>query len=178
MALITATTLFFFRDPSRSVLADDEVSVVAPADGKIVSVTEKEEPEFLSSRAVKISIFLSLLDVHVNRIPVSGSVEYTRYREGQFYAAFRSEASDKNERMAVGIETTTGVKVLVAQIAGYIARRIVCRAEKGRRYRCGERYGLICFGSRTDLFLPESARIQVKLGDRVRAGETIIGTLS
>ncbi|MCS7176154.1 MAG: phosphatidylserine decarboxylase [Candidatus Kapabacteria bacterium] len=178
-AAIAGLTLWFFRDPERRLPAGawrDGV-LVAPADGRIVQIASVHEPEFLGGEAVCISIFLSLLDVHVNRVPVSGVVQFCRYVPGRFYAAYRSEASQQNEQMIVGVETPRG-RVLFRQIAGVLARRIVCDLCEGQRVQAAERFGMIKFGSRVEVLVPLSqAEIVVQVGMRVRAGETVLGYL-
>ncbi len=169
-------SLNFFRDPDRTIRTDGiDVSklVVSPADGVIVGISEVEEPEFLKARATLISIFMSPLDVHVNRSPMTGIVEYFRYVKGEFLVASDSEATRRNERALIGL-AMNGRKILFAQVAGYIARRIVCEAKVGDRIEAGERFGMIKFGSRVDVFTPLEASISVKNGDKVRAGETIL----
>ncbi|MDH7516730.1 MAG: phosphatidylserine decarboxylase family protein [Bacteroidota bacterium] len=165
-------TFWFFRDPERSTQAGDEL-VICPADGKVIAVYEVEENEYLQGRARQISIFMSPLDVHVNRLPVSGMVEYVRHVRGAFTVAFADKSSDVNERTLVGISCTHG-KVLTKQIAGFIARRIVCPLRRGDIARAGERFGMIRFGSRVDLLLPPIADVAVTPGQRVRAGETVV----
>jgi phosphatidylserine decarboxylase len=174
--VLVGFTVYFFRDPEREI-PEGEGVVVAPADGKIIEISETFEREFLKSSAYKVSIFLSVFDVHVNRIPVSGRISYFRYRRGAFHAAFRETASFENEQSVIGIETEGG-KVLVKQIAGIIARRIVCNVREGYEVRRGERFGMIKFGSRVDLFLPKDTRLQVELHQKVKAGTTIIGVMA
>jgi len=177
--LLAGLTLWFFRDPERALPpeAGREGAIVAPADGQIVQLCRRTEPEFIRGEAVQISIFLSVLDVHVNRIPVSGVVRLCRYIPGRFRAAFRPEASWQNEQMLIGIESSNG-RVLFKQITGVLARRIVCTLHEGQAVRAGERFGMMKFGSRIDIFLPaERVHILVRERMRVRAGETIIGYL-
>jgi len=165
--------LGFFRDPDRTPPALPG-AVVAPADGRVMVVTETTDPWV--GPAVRISIFLSPLDVHVNRAPVGGLVKNVEYAAGRFMAAYRPEASDENERCTVSVEGEAA-RVAVKQIAGVLARRIVCRARPGDSLRTGERYGLIRFGSRTDLVVPRGTEIRVRVGDRVRGGESVMGVL-
>lgn len=169
-------TLYFFRDPERRV--PDEVDiVVSPADGKVILIRRFFESEFLFSDAIQISIFMSPLDVHVNRIPVSGEVKFLKYVPGKYLVAFDEKSSESNERMLIGIESDD-LKVIVKQIAGFIARRIVCVLKVGDKVRIGERFGMIRFGSRVDVILPmDKVDIRVKHGDIVRAGETIIAKI-
>ncbi len=169
-------SLNFFRDPNRVIEADGrpvENLIVSPADGKIVEIRETEEPDFLQHTATRISIFMSPLDVHVNRAPITGTVEYIRYVKGEFLVAHAPEATHRNERAIIGM-TRGDRKVLFAQVAGYIARRIVCTAKVGDRLSAGERFGMIKFGSRVDVFVPNGARLLVVSGAMVRAGETVL----
>ena len=173
LAVPALAFLGFFRDPERTPPAVAG-AVLAPADGKVMGITEVEDAWVGS--ALRISIFLSPLDVHVNRAPVAGLVGNVTYTPGKFRAAYRPEASDVNERCTVAIEGDSA-RVAVRQIAGVLARRIVCRVRAGDRLVAGERYGLIRFGSRTDLFVPRGATVRVRVGDRVRGGESIMGVL-
>jgi phosphatidylserine decarboxylase len=163
----------FFRDPERTTPEGDRI-IVAPADGKIVVVKQVNVTEFMESGAWQISIFMSPLDVHVNRIPAGGIVKYTRYVKGEYFAAFEDKASEKNEQMIIGIDNSNG-KIMFKQIAGFIARRIVCELKSGDTVHTGEKFGMIKFGSRVDIFIPANAEIKVKMGDRTTAGETILG---
>ena len=163
---------FFFRDPERVIPIDPDVAV-SPADGKVISVETRPEP-FTGAQHVRISIFMSLLDVHVNRFPLAGKLESIHYYPGSFFKASLDKASDQNERCAFLLRDTDGNVWTMVQIAGLIARRIVCRAEPGDELARGERYGLIRFGSRVDLYLPEAYTPHVYVGDKVRAGESIL----
>ncbi|KPK77576.1 MAG: hypothetical protein AMJ79_02735 [Phycisphaerae bacterium SM23_30] len=177
-AILGLGVLAFFRDPPRQVLNDQDV-LLAPADGIITDICEVEEPEFIKGSARRIGIFLSVLDVHINRTPCDGVVEYIRAHPGKCYNALRTRlASEKNKANCVGLhcpDHPAGM-VMVKQITGVIARRIVCRCKPGDMLSAGERFGMIKFGSRTELFLPEDGRAQimVKKGDKVRAGTTIL----
>ncbi|MDC4227997.1 MAG: phosphatidylserine decarboxylase family protein [Candidatus Manganitrophus sp.] len=174
-----ALTLFctwFFRDPRREVPQTEGV-LVSPADGKIVDISRIEEGRFLNKPAVKISIFLNVFNVHVNRVPVAGKVIGVFYNAGRFFAANVPKASLENEQNAVVMETPTGKRVVCIQIAGLIARRIVCWIKEGSSLNRGERFGLIRFGSRVDLFLPIETEIRVSMGQKVRGGETVLGIL-
>jgi phosphatidylserine decarboxylase len=171
-ATLLLVTAYFFRDPERSIPEGNDI-VVSPADGKVVSIKEVLEPRFLKSEATKVAIFLSPLNVHINRSPISGMVTYTEYKRGSYYPAYLETASQENETNFIGIENESE-RVLVTQIAGILARRIVCRVEQGDSIEKGERIGLIKFGSRTELFLPKGMRIAVKEGDKVKAGESIV----
>ena len=166
--------LVFFRNPERTGPRGDRV-VIAPADGRIVSVTETDEPAFLHGRALRVSIFMSVFDVHVNRYPVSGTVAYRNYNAGKFLHAAADKASLDNEQSSIGLEGPHGA-VLVRQIAGLIARRIVTDARVGDRATQGARLGMIRFGSRVDVYLPVTAHPapQVHVGDRVAAGATVL----
>jgi phosphatidylserine decarboxylase len=178
-ALFGAAALFtgwFFRNPSRRV-PDGPNLIVSPGDGRVLAVMEEEEPRFLKARAVRVSIFLSPLNVHINRTPCEGLVKAISYSPGKFLVASRTEATLQNEQTAMLIETDAGCRILCVQVAGYVARRIVCWLSEGERVERGERYGLIRFGSRMDLYVPAGTQVRVKAGDRVTGGETIIGVL-
>ncbi|MBA3345390.1 MAG: phosphatidylserine decarboxylase family protein, partial [Gemmatimonadales bacterium] len=166
----------FFRDPERAWARGDGL-VVAPADGKVVSVIETEEPAFLGERALRISIFMNVFDCHVNRYPADGTVAYRHYNPGKFGHAAAEKSSLSNEQSSVGLVTTRG-KVLVRQIAGLVARRIVTDHTVGTAVRQGERMGMIRFGSRVDLFLPVGARALVQVGDTTRVGVTVVAEWS
>jgi phosphatidylserine decarboxylase len=168
-------TVNFFRDPDRVVPAGESL-VLAPADGKVITVRRVEEKEYLGSAATLISIFMSPLNVHVNRNPISGAVRHLRYVKGEYFAAFEDKASEKNEQMVVGIEGPRG-KVLFKQIAGFVARRIVCTLKMGDSVRAGDRFGMIKFGSRVDVFVPPQATIRASVGDLTKAGETVLAEL-
>lgn len=161
---------FFFRDPERRP-PEDKSALLAPADGR---VTEVGMADGGTPGSQRVSIFLSLFDVHVNRAPAAGRVVAVRYREGAFRAAFRKDAAERNERNELEMITARGT-IRVRQIAGVLARRIVCRARAGDQLGAGERFGLIRFGSRTDLLLPPDVSVQVRPGDRVRGGVTVLG---
>jgi len=165
--------LGFFRDPARRPPALAK-AVLAPADGKVMAIAEVDDAWV--GPALRISIFLSPLDVHINRAPVGGLVGSVTYAAGKFLAAYRPEASEMNERCTVAIESDAA-RVSVRQIAGVLARRIVCRVRAGDKLEAGDRYGLIRFGSRTDLFVPRGTAVRVRVGERVRGGESIVGVL-
>lgn len=171
--LVSAFTLYFFRDPERNI-PQGESLIVSPADGKVVGIDSVEHVPFIDGPAKRVSIFLSVFDVHINRAPIRGKIAYRHYTPGEFLPAFEPKASVKNEQNAIGIEDADGYRVLVKQIAGLIARRILCWKNPGDRVERGDRFGLIRFGSRTDIFLPLDARIEVKLGQRVQGGSTVI----
>ncbi|MGH7385906.1 MAG: phosphatidylserine decarboxylase family protein [Candidatus Rokuibacteriota bacterium] len=173
-AVVALACLGFFRDPERTGPALPG-AVLAPADGRVMVVTEAVDPWV--GPAVRVSIFLSPLDVHVNRAPIGGLVKSVEYVAGRYLAAYRPEASEQNERCALGVEGERA-RVTVTQISGVLARRIVCRVRPGDTLRAGERYGLIRFGSRTDLILPRGTELRVRVGDRVRGGESVMGVLA
>lgn len=174
--LISATffglTVNFFRDPQRTT-PSGERHIISPADGKVVVVRQVDEAEFLHGRATQISIFMSPLNVHVNRNPITGVVQHVRYVPGEFFAAFEDKASEKNEQMVVGMENSHG-KVFFKQIAGFIARRIVCSLKVGENVSAGDRFGMIKFGSRVDVFVEEGSEVKVSVGDVSVAGETVL----
>jgi len=174
LGILAVWVVAFFRDPIRPGLRGDRF-VVAAAEGHVVHVTETDEPMYVKERSVRISIFLSVFDVHVNRYPVDGTIEFVHYNKGKFLHAADEKASLENEQSSVGMRGPHG-RVLVRQIAGLIARRIVTDSKPGDRVAQGARLGLIRFGSRTDVFLPLSTRpaIKVKPGDRVRVGGTVL----
>jgi phosphatidylserine decarboxylase len=173
LGAVTLCLLAFFRDPDR-IAPVVPGAVLAPADGRVMRVVEIDDPWV--GRAVRVSIFLSPLDVHVNRSPVAALVEGVQHAAGRFLAAYRDEASELNERCTLALQGDAA-RIAVTQIAGVLARRIVCRARQGDKLQPGERYGLIRFGSRTDLVVPQGTEIRVRVGDRVRGGETIMGVL-
>ena len=165
--------LLFFRDPERKV-PEVENLILAPADGKVILIKPFDDLEFVGGGGTWVSVFMSLFDVHVNRAPISGVVKYFRYNPGKFLPAFKDKAALENEQTELGLENEHG-KVVLRQIAGIIARRIVCKLRQEDSVKAGERFGMIKFGSRLDLFLPENVEIKVKLNHRVKAGESIIG---
>ncbi len=172
--VITFYITYFFRDPERKI-AQGENIILAPADGRIVELSPFSGNDFLNSSGTKVSIFLSLWDVHINRNPISGIVKYSKHTPGRFNPAYKEKASAENESNELGLENEK-VKLVLRQIAGTIARRIVCRIKEGDKIIAGERFGMIKFGSRVELFLPEKVKILVKLNQKVKAGETVIGT--
>jgi phosphatidylserine decarboxylase len=174
--LVTLFVSWFFRNPARVVPQDPDV-VVAPGDGKVIAIEEEFEPRFLKDRSIRLTIFLNVFDVHINRAPCDGVVQEVQYQPGVFLVASRPDATIRNEQNALMLTTAQGVKVLCVQVAGLIARRIVCWASAGERVRRGERFGLIRFGSRMDTFLPLGTVLKVSVGDRVKGGETILGVL-
>lgn len=176
-AVVVAFTLYFFRDPRRAPpdAAAEGNLILAPADGKVVVVTEVDEPLYLKGPALQVSIFLSPLNVHVNRSPLDGVVEHVNYVPGEYLVAWHPKASEKNERSEIGVLHPTGVKVLFKQIAGAVARRIVYHLKVGDHVKAGDRFGIVKFGSRMDVLVPPFVKIDVKVGDRVTAGQTILG---
>lgn len=174
--ILTLFVSWFFRNPPR-VIPQGACLVVAPGDGKVLAVDEEFEPRYLKDRAVRISIFLNVFDVHINRIPCEGTIEDVQYQPGLFLVASKPSATLKNEQNAVMIKAVGEAKVLCVQVAGLIARRIVCWVNPRDRAVRGERYGLIRFGSRMDTYLPIGTAIKVAVGDRVKGGETILGEL-
>ena len=169
---LAAFTLNFFRDPERTT-PDKQKIVVSPADGRILFVKEVLDDKFIKGKGKLVSIFMSPLNVHVNRIPISGKVEYLKYVKGDYIAAFEDKASERNERTEIGITNPDG-KVLFTQIAGFVARRIVCDLQAGDSVNIGNRFGMIKFGSRVDIIVPVEWQVKVKKDDNVTAGETIL----
>ena len=188
LLLLALWVAYFFRDPER-IGERGPLLVVAPADGKLVMITEVDEPTFIKGRAIRLSIFMNVFNVHVNRYPVDGVIAYIHYNKGKFFNASAEKSSLENAQMSVGIETNprdsnrtarvgASHSVLVRQIAGLIARRIVTYSKLGERVRQGDRMGIIRFGSRVDLFLPVGSAIRAKLGDVTTAGVTVLGELA
>jgi phosphatidylserine decarboxylase len=173
-ALIGIGFLGFFRDPERTP-PEGEGLIVSPADGRVVSVLKVASGPLMEQAETRVSIFLSPVDVHINRVPVEGVVDELKYTPGRFFAAYKDEASSRNEQNALRIMDREGRQLSVVQIAGVLARRIVCRVKKGEFLERGARFGMIMFGSRTDLYLPSGSHIDVAEGQRVKGGETIIG---
>jgi phosphatidylserine decarboxylase len=173
--ILTVFVIAFFRDPERKP-SGEEKTLVAPADGKIILIEEKEMSPFSTGRTVKISIFMSVFNCHVNRVPEKGRIEKILYRPGSFFSADQARASTENEQNALWLKTDDGQDISIIQVAGLIARRIVCWVKPGQKLERGERFGLIRFGSRVDLYLPPSVRLRIQRGDRVKGGVTIIGT--
>ena len=173
VVLAVGFCLWFFRDPERTAPADEGL-VISPADGRIVAVVSEREDRFLNTQATRVSIFMSPLDVHVNRSPVTGTVRQVQHTEGKFRAAFSDKSSLDNERNAVVMESG-GRRFLMVQIAGALARRIVCHVGPGDRLERGQRFGMIMFGSRVDVFLPPGVQPTVSKGERVRAGLSVLG---
>lgn len=173
---LTSFALYFFRDPER-VQPTEKNSITSPADGRILLVEPSENYDFTETPSIKVSIFMNIFNVHVNRAPLAGTIEKIVYRPGQFHSADSVKGGLQNEYCATFLKTPTGKKITFVQIAGLIARRIVCWLEPGDEVATGERFGLIRFGSRVDLYLPADSAITVKVGDKVRAGESVLGYL-
>ena len=175
ITILALWVAYFFRDPERSGERGTHI-VVAPADGKVIMITEVDEPAFVGGKATRLSIFMNVFNVHVNRYPVDGTVEYVHYNSGKFLNAAAEKSSIENEQSSVGIDTGTH-RILVRQIAGLIARRIVTYSQKGQQVKQGDRMGLIRFGSRVDVFLPTNSRLRVQLGALTTAGTTVLAEL-
>lgn len=176
-ALITAFVLYFFRDPER-VAPMDEDAVVAPADGKVILIEKIFDDRFVNDHVYKVSIFMNVFNVHVNRMPFPGTVTAIQYTPGRFYAADKERAALENECCTVTMSTKHGMKYAVSQVAGLIARRIVCWAERNDTINRGQRFGLIRFGSRVDIYLPLKTHLEIQLGQKTKAGETVLGYLT
>jgi len=173
VGIVFIFNFYFCRDPKR-VIPEGENLILSPADGKVVKIIEFDEPYYFQSKVRRVSIFLSVLNVHVNRIPVTGKVKYIKYIPGKFLAAFNHKASEDNEQTVIGIQHEKG-KILFKQIAGIIARRIVYHISEGDNVEKGTRFGMIRYGSRCDVFVPDNVDIKVKVNDIVYGGESIIG---
>jgi phosphatidylserine decarboxylase len=182
VVILLIFTLYFFRDPERTLPSGiSEKMVISPADGKIVLIEEAENKyiDFFGNVSLKqISIFLSPFNVHVNCFPVNGTLKYYNYIKGNYIVAFDHKSSERNERTELGIETPEGRKLIFKQIAGFVARRIVCKVRLGEEVKAGSKFGMIKFGSRVDILIPSGTEIRVKIGDVVKAGESIIAELS
>lgn len=174
--IIYGLVFWFFRVPNRNILEHKE-NVIAPVDGKVVMIKEVEENEFLNQKAIQISIFMSPLNVHICRFPVSGKVIYKKYHPGKYLVAWHEKSSTENERTTVAVETYTNHKVLFRQIAGYVARRIVFYCNEGDSAKAGHEFGFIKFGSRMDIFLPLDTEIICKIGDKTKGGLDVIARL-
>lgn len=174
--VIYCLILWFFRVPKRTILEHKE-NIVAPVDGKVVMIKEVEEPEFLNSKALQISIFMSPLNVHICRYPVTGKVIYKKYHKGKYLMAWNEKSSTDNERTTVAVETLTNHKIVFRQIAGYVARRIVFYCNENDTAKAGHEFGFIKFGSRMDIFLPLDTEIKCKIGDITTGGIDVIAKL-
>lgn len=166
-------TAYFFRNPKRYIVAEDDI-VLSPCDGKVVAIEEVYEPEYFKDKRLQVSIFMSPTNVHVNWTPISGEVKYSKYHPGKYLVAWHPKSSEKNERTSIVIEDEDGVEVLVRQIAGALARRIVNYCEEGKEMEQGNQLGFIKFGSRIDLFLPVDTKVEVDLKQKVKGGKTVI----
>ena len=175
LTILALWVSYFFRDPERTGPRGEQL-VIAPADGKVVLISDVDEPAFMGGRARRVSIFMNVFNVHVNRYPVTGTIRYVHYNPGKFLNAAVEKSSLENEQMSVGIESPRG-RILVRQIAGLIARRIVTYSKQGERVEQGQRMGIIRFGSRVDVFLPLDVQLRVKVGDMTLAGSTPIAEL-
>lgn len=175
LLLLALWVAYFFRDPERAGERGPSL-VVSPADGKLIMITEVDEPGFIKGRAIRLSIFMNVFNVHVNRYPVDGVVNYIHYNKGRFFNAAAEKSSLENEQMSVGIETGRN-RVLVRQIAGLIARRIVTYSKLGETVKQGDRMGMIRFGSRVDVFLPVNSTLRARVGDITIAGVTVLAEL-
>jgi len=179
-SLLILFAIWFFRDPERippKEITEDSSILLSPADGKVIEITEIVEPNYLKTKVLRISIFLSPLNVHVNRSPSTGVVEYFKYYPGKYLIASHPKASDLNENSQSGLKMENGQRILFKQITGYVARRLVCEVKVGMHLTAGEKFGMMKFGSRMDIFVPLSSELFVKVGDKVRGGEQIIGNV-
>jgi len=176
LAVLCGLVLYFFRDPDRTT-PDDDSLIISPADGKVVLIQDVKEDEYVGEEVTQVSIFLSPLNVHVNRIPISGKLEYVKYYHGKYLMAWEDHASEMNERAHFGVIHPSGMKMMFKQITGFMARRIVYHLEEGDKLKAGERFGIMKFGSRMDLLLPKNVKVDVKIGDKTVAGESIIGKI-
>lgn len=167
-------TLYFFRDPDRVTPAGVQY-IISPADGKVIEFREVEEKNYFKQRVTQVSIFLSPMDVHVNRIPICGTIDYAMYHQGEYLVAWHEKASELNERSEFGVLHPSGAKMLFRQITGYVARRITFHIKEGDTVVAGNRFGMMKFGSRMDLLFKDDIRLTIKPGDIVVGGETIIG---
>lgn len=178
LAVLTLLIIYFFRDPDRTLI-NEERAVLTPADGKVISIEKLNNTDNpLKAPAIKISIFMSIFNAHINRIPIKGKIAQLSYHPGKFFPANRDKASLYNEHNIVTLETDQRKKIVLIQIAGLIARRIVCWVKKGDLVETGQRFGLIRFGSRLEVYLPSDTTLMVKKGEKVKAGQTIIGYIS
>jgi phosphatidylserine decarboxylase len=175
--IVTFCVCGFFRDPDRAI-PEHEAAIVSPADGKVIFAGTTDESPLNLNKVQKISIFMSVFNVHVNRIPCEGKITKVDYHPGKFFAANLDKASQQNEHNAVFLETRSGKEICFVQIAGLIARRIICYIKPGDQVLKGQRFGIICFGSRLDVFLPDDVQIDVRVGENVKAGTSILGRSS
>ncbi|MDQ8143913.1 phosphatidylserine decarboxylase family protein [Chryseobacterium sp. CFS15] len=176
LLVIYSLVFWFFRVPNRDIL-DHVENVIAPVDGKVVMIKEVEEDEFIKGKAIQISIFMSPLNVHICRYPVSGDVIYKKYHPGKYLVAWHEKSSTENERTTIAVESLTKHKVVFRQIAGYVARRIVFYCKEGDKAKAGHEFGFIKFGSRMDIFLPLDTEIICKIGDKTKGGVDVIAKM-
>ena len=176
LLIVYGLVFWFFRVPNRDIL-DHTENVIAPVDGKVVMIKEVEETEFLKEKAIQVSIFMSPLNVHICRFPVSGNVIYKKYHPGKYLVAWHEKSSTENERTTVAVESMTNQKVVFRQIAGYVARRIVFYCKEGDTAKAGHEFGFIKFGSRMDIFLPLDTEIICKIGDKTKGGIDVIARM-
>lgn len=176
LGVLSLLTIYFFRDPDRQT-PDDESLIISPADGKVVLIKDTEESEYMCQPVTQVSIFLSPLNVHVNRVPFSGDVDYVKYSPGKYLMAWEEHASDQNEQAHFGVKHPSGTKMLFKQITGFLARRIVYNLKEGDHVTAGERFGIMKFGSRMDILFPDNVEIMVEKGEKTVAGESIIGKI-
>jgi phosphatidylserine decarboxylase len=174
--VLFAMVLYFFRNPERIAFPDED-SLYAPADGKVVAIEQTVEGEYFNAPRIQVSIFMSPLNVHVNRAPISGNVTYFKYHPGDYLVAWHPKSSTHNERTTIVLKTLKGTEILLRQIAGAVARRIVCYAKDGGSFAQGQDLGFIKFGSRVDVFLPLNADIKVKIGDLVKGNLTVVAKI-
>ncbi len=176
LLVIYSLVFWFFRVPNRDIL-DHVENVIAPVDGKVVMIKEVEEDEFIKGKAIQVSIFMSPLNVHICRYPVSGDVIYKKYHPGKYLVAWHEKSSKENERTTIAVESLTKHKVVFRQIAGYVARRIVFYCKEGDKAKAGHEFGFIKFGSRMDIFLPLDTEIICKIGDKTKGGVDVIAKM-
>ena len=172
-----AIVIYFFRDPERTP-PEGEQLIISPADGKVVLIKKVQEDVYLKTQATQVSIFLSPLDVHVNRNPITGVLEYLKYHPGKYLMAWDENASDLNERADFGVKHPSGTKIFFKQITGFLARRIVYHIKEGDQLKAGERFGMMKFGSRMDIIVPDNVEIKVKEGDRTWAGQSVLAVIN
>jgi phosphatidylserine decarboxylase len=173
LVIFYAWMLYFFRNPTRNIIPHAE-AILSPADGKIVAIERVYESEYMQTDCIQVSIFMSPFNVHVNRSPIAGDIQYFKYHPGKYLVAFHPKSSTKNERTTVVVKRQDGLQILFRQIAGFVARRIVFYPKEGDRLNQGDEVGFIKFGSRLDVFLPLDAKIEVSLGEKVKGGLTVL----
>ena len=178
LSLVTLFVVYFFRDPERIIAAHDDKTILCPADGRVIGVDRLDESPFVAGKTIRISVFMNVFNVHVNRAACAGQVEKILYKPGMFYAADNKKATLENESCATVLRAASGRQVAMVQIAGLIARRIVCWLQEGDMVKAGERFGLIRFGSRVDVYLPDDSQVVVFPGRKVKAGETVLAVLT